>query len=508
MKTNLMAKVLVFTLIAVSHFNAFSQIQIGNDLEGIEAEEEFGGSLAITDDGTRIAVGARLNDEAGDNAGYVQVFDLIDSVWTPLGDRILGTGAGAWLYQVSLSTEGNRIAIGAYKNSEGGNQAGSVRVFDWDGSEWSQVGTTLLGENPGDFFGFDVSLSGDGNRLAVGSPDFDKEFENDGLVKVYDWDGSDWIAFPIIDDFYGEFKNDKMGLHVALSKDGNHLAAYAASLEFPNDIHDSYVRIFKYENGEWSTEDTFSNNRDGYGRSIAWSGDGNVLGIGASNIASGPQYYGQVDIFHEVNGNWVLKGPSIIGAPQQNIGTSLALSEQGDSIATGSVLGDDPNNPADNEGMVYFYNYDSSSNDWQISEETIGGVGTQDRCSEDIAMTPNGKRIAVGSTWNDSAGENAGHVRVFDINIDVISSVKNPDNLLEGVSIYPNPTSGQLIVELDQVESSVYILLRNSLNQIIQQKEFELIDKMQMDINAPQGLYYLEVRTGEGKVKNMKVLRF
>ena len=60
--------------------------------------------------------------------------------------------------------------MGAPENDGGGSGAGHVRVWEWAGSGWAQLGADIDGEAANDLSGFSVSLSTDGGRLAVGWP--------------------------------------------------------------------------------------------------------------------------------------------------------------------------------------------------------------------------------------------------------------------------------------------------------------------------------------------------
>jgi len=39
---------------------------------------------------------------------------------------------------VSLSSDGTRVAIGAYLNDGNGNSSGHVRVYEYNGTAWTQ----------------------------------------------------------------------------------------------------------------------------------------------------------------------------------------------------------------------------------------------------------------------------------------------------------------------------------------------------------------------------------
>ncbi len=87
--------------------------------------------------------------------------------WEQLGLDIDGEADGDNSGEsVSLSRDGTRVAIGAGTN---GGSAGHVRVYQWDGSTWNQLGADIDGEAAGDNSGSSVSLSGDGTTVAIGA---------------------------------------------------------------------------------------------------------------------------------------------------------------------------------------------------------------------------------------------------------------------------------------------------------------------------------------------------
>ena len=50
------------------------------------------------------------------------------------------------------------------------HDAGHVRVYEYSGGAWTQLGDDIDGEAAGDQSGFSVSLSSDGTRVAIGAP--------------------------------------------------------------------------------------------------------------------------------------------------------------------------------------------------------------------------------------------------------------------------------------------------------------------------------------------------
>src|SRR6056300_1204123 len=131
--------------------------QVGGDLNGEAADDRFGRSVALSSDGTRLAVGAVRNDGGGTEAGHVRVFNWSGSAWSQVGTDIDGEAAGDWSgISVALSSDGSRLAVGGNQNDGTGSNAGHVRVFDWSGSAWIQLGADIDGEAAGDYFGWSV----------------------------------------------------------------------------------------------------------------------------------------------------------------------------------------------------------------------------------------------------------------------------------------------------------------------------------------------------------------
>ena len=102
-------------------------------VDGEAAFDVSGWSVALSADGTRLAVGAIFNDGVnGANSGHVRVFDYNGAAWTQIGEDIDGEDAsdqsGA---SVALSADGTRLAVGAYVNGGvNGDFSGHARVYD------------------------------------------------------------------------------------------------------------------------------------------------------------------------------------------------------------------------------------------------------------------------------------------------------------------------------------------------------------------------------------------
>merc|ERR1712127_535065 len=138
-----------------------------------------------------------------ENSGHVRVFQLDGNNWVQLGVDIDGEAAGDGSgSSVSLSSDGQRVAIGANRNDGNGSESGHVRVFELDGSNWVQLGGDIDGEAAGDDSGSSVSLSSDGQRVAIGAHGNDGNGSNSGHVRVFQLDGNNWVQLGV--DIDGE----------------------------------------------------------------------------------------------------------------------------------------------------------------------------------------------------------------------------------------------------------------------------------------------------------------
>ena len=127
-------------------------------------------SVSLSSDGNIVAIGANGNDGNGSNSGHVRVYEYNCTDWVQKGGDI--DGEAAYDYSgssVSLSSDGNIIAVGADGNDNNQYYSGHVRVYEYNGTNWVQKGGDIDGEAAGDSSGYSVSLSSDGNIVAIGA---------------------------------------------------------------------------------------------------------------------------------------------------------------------------------------------------------------------------------------------------------------------------------------------------------------------------------------------------
>jgi len=268
--------------VRVYEYNGSAWIQLGNDIDGEAAGDESGRSVSLSADGSVVAIGAIWNDDAGNGAGQVRVYQLVSGSWVKLGGDIDGEAAGDNAgFSVSLSADGTKVAVGAYQNDGNGSNSGQARVYQYNGSAWLQLGADINGENAGDSFGTGVSLSSDGTKLAVGADQNDGAGANAGHTRVFQYNGSAWVQTGA--DIDGEAAGDEFGYSVSLSSDGTKLAVGGRRND-GNGSNAGHVRVFRYNGSAWTQIAADINGEaagDETGNSVSLSADGSVVAAGA-----------------------------------------------------------------------------------------------------------------------------------------------------------------------------------------------------------------------------------
>jgi len=331
---------------------ALAQTQIGADIDG-EAAGDQSGLVSMSTNGNRLAIGAPYNDDNGTDSGHVRVYTWSGSAWVQLGADIDGEASyDNSGYSVSMSADGNRLAIGANGSDDNGSISGHVRVYAWSGAAWVQMGVDIDGEAAGDQSGLSVSMSADGNRVTIGAFRNDGNGTNSGHARVYAWSGVAWVQMGV--DIDGEAAGDQSGYSVAMSAAGNRVAINA----FWND-----------DNGTDS----------GHVRVYAWSGAA-----------------------------WVQLGADIDGEAAGDQSGLVSMSANGNRVAIGAPYSD--GNGTDS-GHVRVYAWSGAA--WVQVGADIDGEASYDRSGSSVSMSADGNRVAIGAFGNDGNGADSGHVRVY-----------------------------------------------------------------------------------------------
>ncbi|CAJ1935046.1 unnamed protein product [Cylindrotheca closterium] len=321
----------------IYHFNNDTTTTADDDnwvlsatIQGDEIGANFGNAVAMSGDGTHVAVGM----PEGQHGGRVQVFQLYISNnnnnnnssnrsneigWNQVGSDItVGGPQDSGGYAVSLSEDGSILAVAkryyfqTYKRNN-------------DDDSWIALGSQV---DIGSFGQDAISLSSDGNRIAVnGKPD--DVFPPDGYGRVYELvnDGTEWtqvgqtLGELTLYDSFGLDNTDKAS--TSLSGDGTTVAMSCIDRLAEN----SYVQVYRDNMGDDSQQwtplgDPILSKLNEYAPAsiVEISKDGEVLAIGDYEL-------GRVRLYEFDNrlGQWILVGQVHSENEDDQLGIALSL---------------------------------------------------------------------------------------------------------------------------------------------------------------------------------------
>jgi len=482
--------------------------QIGSDIDGIANTERFGWSVSLSADGSVLAIGAPTNSSGGTERGEVKVFKLINGNWTQLGASISGKIDGELSgLSVALSSNGSTVAIGAPFNDGGTDMTRSrARVYNLVKGIWTQIGVDIVGEGSADFAGLAVSISSDASVLAVGAYLNDANGVDRGHVRVYRNLNGTWTQLG--NDLDGLVDSEQFGYSIDLADNGLSIAIGA--------VGSGIVRVFKYINGYWIQHGNniyrkTLNDYDYSGVSVSISQDGNTLAIGAHFNQGGGIYRGFVRVFKIQNGTWIQKGTDINGEADYDFsGSSISLSADGLYLAIGAPLND--GNGITNRGHVRVYSYCSTT---QKFINAIIAIAKQ-KGNRLYVCHQGSKTVKVGEPdlffhlfHGDQLGKcGINYCESLEFRKDDISDfiATGEDKFsLGSLALYPNPARNVLNVKLPfHEDQTIFIEVYNSLGQsVINYPYHSMItvkNQAVMPVNITSlsnGMYIIKV-TGNG----------
>ena len=440
-------------------------------------------------------------------------------------------GSSQFGESVSISGDGNTLAVGAIgddSSSTGINSvptnnnsnSGAVYIFRRNGGTWTQQAYIKASNaDPNDNFGRSVSLSADGNTLAVGVP-FEASLltginvaQNNnsgfqaGAVYLFRFNAStnSWVQQAYIKAANAGIP-DRFGLSVAISDDGNTLAVGAplegsSSMGVNGPQNDgspfsgaAYIFRFSTSTNAWFQQAFVkASNTDGsdnFGISVSLNADGNTLAVGASSeagISNNVLGSGAAYVFRSDGSNWsqqaYLKATNAgIG---DGFGLSLSLNDNGNTLAVSAPNEDSsstginsvPNNNTTNTGAVYVFQFNPSGVWTQQAYIKASNPDEEDVFGGSVSLSKDGSALVVGATNEDgsstgvavidnNARPNAGAAYMFEFRNGqweqqaYIKSISPDDDDLFGSSVSISNSGNTIAVGAENVgntEGQVYL---------------------------------------------------
>jgi hypothetical protein len=210
------------------------------------------GQPRLSYDGKTIAMCEHgYDDDTTNDVGRVLVYKYSDGAWSYKGTgatQFVGDIASSHLgFGMAMSEDGDHLALGTIGAGH------FVEVYKWNGAAWGIKGARInqpsTSGTTNDYFGPVVSISNDGNTLAVGMKDADLAdgalVDNGGLVLVYHWTGSAWGTPHKLQ--YDEATDEEFGISVELSGDGKRLIVGASA----ENTNAGELFTFEYTGTSW-----------------------------------------------------------------------------------------------------------------------------------------------------------------------------------------------------------------------------------------------------------------
>lgn len=455
-------------------------------------DELSGTSVSLSDNGNILAVGSDFNSQNG----IVRIYENVSGLWTQIGNDILGNAQGDYSGRVTLSANGGIVAIGAPGNDTNGAYSGHVRVYENISGVWTQVGGNINGVSAGDWFGNSISLSDNGNIVAVGAYSNDDNGMYSGHVRVFENISGVWIQIGA--DIQGDYTADGSGTSVSLSSDGT-IIAIGSPQNGVNQARSGYVKIYKNVSGVWTqigNKIQGESYTDKFGISVSLSDNGNIVAIGAPYNDANAINSGRVKIYENISNTWFQIGNSIDGiSTNDENGNSVSLSGNGEIVVVGATQ-DIYGSQYTKKGYVRIFK--NISGIWSQIGQTIEGEALGDYSAASVSISSDSSTLAIGAPYNNGNGNGSGHVRVYDIS----NLLSNNEFVLENFNIYPNPTSDILNISLENNLVLENVTIYNNLGQAVKTTTENVIDLSYLE----KGLYFVEVTTNQGKATKKLVV--
>ncbi len=298
--------------------------------------DNLGSSVALSEDRQWLFTGATGDDDLANNSGMCYAFKKQNGVYQ-FAVKLAPTGLGAstsYGQAIAVNGAGDRVAIGAPGHS---SYSGMVVIYQNINNAWVlQQQFTTSDIASGDYVGASLSMSRDGTWLAVSSARDDEGGYNTGSVYLYQWNGSAYTQYAKLTapDYEA---NDGFGQCVSLSADGTCLAV-STTRKGVSGNYIGAVYVYTAVSGSWGYTTKLTANdgisADYFGTSVSLNANGTILAIGATGCDDKGSNSGAVYVYEKVGGVWVhvKKIVPTDSVTSEQLGRIVALSDDGNTL--------------------------------------------------------------------------------------------------------------------------------------------------------------------------------
>jgi hypothetical protein len=410
---------------------------------------EFGGSVALSSDGNTALIGAESTDTSPNtDNGTAYIFTRSGSTWTQQ-QELLPLDASTNSYfggSVALSSDGTKAFVGGW-GSSGGIDSGSIYIFTRSESAWIQKQKVQPSDPVAyqyDYFGGSLAVSANGQTVLVGAyqESTSPSFAN-GAVYIlnarvaadpgvgynitlnttnetetgYWWMTDKYVSLietqKVISSDVQDY--DSFGNSVDISADGNTAIASTYTESTSPNFNNGTVYIYTKSGTTWTEQAKLlasdKENYDYFGWSVSISQDGNTAAIGAIYEDSSPNYNnGAVYVFTRSGSTWTQQAKLLASDAESNgiFGISVSISLDGSTLVVGADR-QDASTTNDDKGAAYVFTRSGST--WTQQAKLTASDGTlNDSFGGSVSVSGDGGTIAVGAPYKD---QNNGAVYLF-----------------------------------------------------------------------------------------------
>ncbi len=267
-----------------------------------ESGAEFGRSVALC--GDTAVIGAALDDAKGEDSGSVYMFTRSGTNWSQLAKLTAADGAKGDVFGISVALDGDTALVGADLDDDKAEDSGSVYVYTRSKGNWSQQ-AKLTADDAGnvDIFGVRVAISGDTALIAARRDDDDVNGVDSGSAYVFVRSGTSWTQQAKLTANDAE-AGDLFGFSVALYED---TAIVTAAMDDDGGLNSGAAYVFTRSGSDWSQQAKLTAAdgaaEDVFGWSVSLSGNTAMVGAPTS-IFELPGGSGSAYLFHRSGGSW------------------------------------------------------------------------------------------------------------------------------------------------------------------------------------------------------------
>lgn len=477
---------LLFFSLLFSLTHIYSQVQIGEDINGLTEYQSFGSFLDLSSNG-KILAGSSFGKA-------IQIYKESDGEWIIHGlDENGGHFENVKATSLALSGDGFTLAYGSLE--------GYIHVFTYSDGIWVPKGDVLDERNlEGNITS--LRLSEDGNSMAYGNPEYCCETSTSrvtnsgpppappmGRAGLYNFGSDGWVKIWEIANT-GETEDFLLGVDIELTSDGNTVSITSTNRTL----------LLQKNSGSWGiirerlyTDYRFLN--------AAITRDGSIVAITEAMRNEEP-FEQRTNVYMTEADNWIQLGNTIFHGKYYVYGdgygetaaVNIDLSADGQIM----VLTTPTNVELTHVNKAVIYKYNSN----QLDE--IGEILMDEEIVEggkmSLSLTPDAERIAISKPWDDDIAPYSGKVRVYDISNITLGIDKFS---LDNIKLFPNPAS-----------STIELILPEGI-EMQKMNVFSMLDQLVLTSNSTSvdissfsaGTYFAEIITNQGRTMKKIVVK-